>query len=751
MRIRLVVAAVVPLVLAGGCVSTITTAHATPTCPTQPRTACGGRIIPEAQQSAGFLTYNEWIGAMTELQTESMQGTIPDRLRFNNIGQTAGGRPVYDVMITDFSDPSPLSSRVGLYFNGDIHGDERDGTEGFARVAEDLAETTDPTLADDLKHEVIVMTDANPDGWQCGDVPDGATQPAPTCQQAQANPLGTQACPSTAPTMPPVVEFTRANQATHDLNREWPVVGFQNPTTCPLTDPEVQGLVQANGNYLHRTLGINFAYGYDVHGSSTVETPPTAQLMLDVLLSAGQFDLKHSMLQTQIFNQYMSNLSATTTDNILAEIGGATGQMIYRVGEWDTSWDIYGYLVSGGYADWQANQWTGLGAVTGTIELWINGEPGQENTFTGFNQEIEASNVHSMRVAVRTAMDIAMQPQQASLALPGPIAYVSNSHSLTADNCTGSTAPPCHATTRPPGKPYPATTDQFFKDLIPYADHPITALDASSISSAPQLAPYADVVVAQDAHLSNTAFLGALNQYAQNGGIVILTDGALQDLASFTGLGSSHTGSIPSSAVSSGLVYAGYINQVAGDPLTAGMRPLGSQTYEPVPVGYGIDNTFSSSSSTVHSPAWWVSQNVWEAAGGRTAGTTGTGNTSLGEIPLGSGKVRIIGALLPDPTSDPGLSSPSGSTPHPFGVSDYAVTYVGYRLFENVLGASAQLSPPIVESCPFSTGAPSLPTATCTPATSTPEAPATALLVLAPLALLGATAMFRRRRTSRAT
>ena len=695
-------------------------AHAAPTCPGD-RTACGGRIIPEATQSAGFLTYSEWIGAMTTLQSEH-----PGRVRFDDIGTTAGGRPVYEVIVTDFSDPSPLSSRTGLYFNGDIHGDERDGTEGFARVIEDLAETTDPTLTADLQHLVLVFTDANPDGWQCGDVPDGATQPAASCQQAQAcYQSGASACPPGVTTTP-VVEYTRVNAATHDMNREWPVVGFQNPTTFPLADPEVQSLVQAHGNLLHRTLGINFAYGYDVHGSATFETPPTAQLMLDVLLSAGELDLKRSMLQTQIFSQYMSNLSATSNDNVLSEIGGATGQQVYRVGDWDTSWDIYGYLVSGGYADWQANQWTGLGAVTGTIELWVNGEPGQENTYTGFNQLIEASNVHSVRVAVRTAMDLAMQPQRASLTLPGSVAYVTDRFTLQAGSGGGDTTPVGAPATRPPGKPYPSSTNRFFTDLAPYADHPITALDAASVGSAAQLSGFAAVVVAQDAHLDQPAFLAALRGYAASGGLVILTDGALRDLAPL--------GLVPASAVSSALVYAGYVDPVQGDPLTRGMRPLGRQTYEPVPVGYPIDNTFSSSQSTVHSPAWSVTQSAWEGAGGRTAGTTGTGQTSLGEIAIGQGRVRILGSLLPDP---------SGDAAHPFGVSDYGVTYVGYRLFENLLGATAALTPPISESGPLTTNPGLTP---LFPPSSTPEAPTTPLLLLAPVGLLAASPWWSRRR-----
>ena len=680
-------------------VATTVRAFAVPTCPGADRTVCGGRIIPEAMQSAGFLTYDEWIAAMTALQTEH-----PDRVRFDNIGQTAGGRPLYDVVVTDFTAPAPISERAGMYFNGDIHGDERDGTEGFARVIEDLAETTDTTLSNLLKQEVLVFTDANPDGWQVGDY-DGS--------------------------VPPTGTFTRENAAVHDLNREWPVVGFQNPTTFPLTDPEVQAIVQAHGNILHRDLAVRFAYGFDVHGSATTETPPAAQLMLDVLLSAGESDLKKSMLQTQVFSQYMTNLSATTNNNVLATIAGATGQQVYRVGDWDTSWDIYGYLVSGGYADWQANQWTGLGAVTGTIELFINGEPGQENTFVGFNQTIEAANVHSMRVAVRTAMDLAAQPQQAALTLPGPIAYVHNGFALQQGDGSGDTTPVGNPATRPPGRPYPATTDQFFTDLATYADHPVTQLDSTQITSAAQLSGFADVVVAQDAHLSDTAFLAALREYASAGGVVIVTDGALRDLAPL--------GIVPASALGSDLVYAGYVDANQSDPLAHGLRPLSRQTYEPVPVGYPIDNTFSSSSSSVHSPAWWVDQTAWESAGGRTVGTTGASKTSLGEVQVGLGRVRILGSLLPDP---------SGDAAHPFGVSDYAATYAGYQLFENLLGASAHLTPPIVESCPLSTN-PSV-DSSCTLA-SVPEAPSPTLLLLAPSLLMAAGALVRRRRRAQPT
>ena len=114
-----------------------------------------------------------------------------------------------------------------------------------------------------------------------------------------------------------------------------------------------------------------------------------------------------------------------------------------------------------------------------------------------------------------------------------------------------------------------------------------------------------------------------------------------------------------------------------------GARPLSRQTYEPVPVGYKIDNTFSSSLSTVHSPVWTIDRSAWEKAGGKTAGTTGSSDrTSLGEIKLGKGRIRILGALLPNPT---------GAFNHPFGVSNYAVTYWGYRVVANMLNARESL------------------------------------------------------------
>jgi hypothetical protein len=616
--------------------------------------AAGRRVIPEPQSATGFLTYPGFQSAMGTLAQR-----YPSRVRVVKVGHSAGGYPLYDVLVSDFSDHRPLSARTGLYFNGSIHGDERDGAEGFARVVEDLAEARSGPVVDQLRHELLVFTFANPDGWVHGDVPDGLEHPPG---------------PADGGAGPGLYSFTRWNQAGHDLNREWPVVGFQNETSFPLVDPEVRDYVSYNGNYLHRKLGVHFAYAFDVHGSAEVRNPPAKQLMLDILMGADQMGLTRTLLQTQVLARYLRNLTRTASADPLHRAAAATGNQIYTPGLWDTTWDIYGYQVSGDYADWMANQTTGLGAVADTVELWVNGEPGQENTYVGYNPLIEESNVHSLRVLVSTAMTAAAARERATLRLPGPVAYLRNRFALRRSPGRG-VAPIGPASVRPPSAPYPASTNRFFSDLARGSSAPVRALDAAQIRSASQLHRYRAIVIAQDPHLDSPAALSALRRYASSGGTVVLTDGALRDLAAW------HI--VPSSAVGRSVVYAGYVTPTTQtDPLTRGARELSSQTYEPVPLGYEISNTFSSATSVDTAPAWWVSTGAWRAAHGDSAGTTGGGHTSLGSVRVGRGRVRIIGSLLPNP---------SGAFTHPFGVDSYDLTYWGYQVLENTLGATARL------------------------------------------------------------
>jgi hypothetical protein len=173
----------------------------------------------------------------------------------------------------------------------------------------------------------------------------------------------------------------------------------------------------------------------------------------------------------------------------------------------------------------------------------------------------------------------------------------------------------------------------------------------------------------------------ALRGFVERGGNLVLTDGAIRNLA--------YMGVVPRSAVGTFSAYAGYIgftrdgsSDTYGDPLSANVNQPGAaegdghrhQTYEPVPIGYAIQNEDGADFNS--SPIWAVNQSTWEGAGGRTAGTTTAEKVTLGELKLGKGTIRIVGAVLPMPTE---------LYYHPFGLANYALTYTGYQVLQNAL------------------------------------------------------------------
>jgi hypothetical protein len=173
-----------------------------------------------------------------------------------------------------------------------------------------------------------------------------------------------------------------------------------------------------------------------------------------------------------------------------------------------------------------------------------------------------------------------------------------------------------------------------------------------------------------------------LRSYAERGGNLVLTDGALRNLA--------YMGIVARGFVNDFAVYAGYVaftrdgsTDTYGDPLGHNVNQPGAaegpgfrhQTYEPVPIGYPISPP-DDDTQLASSPVWAIDQIEWERVGGRTAGTTTADETTLGELPLGSGVVRVIGALLP---------MPSNQAYHPFGLASYALAYSGYQVLLNAL------------------------------------------------------------------
>ena len=176
-----------------------------------------------------------------------------------------------------------------------------------------------------------------------------------------------------------------------------------------------------------------------------------------------------------------------------------------------------------------------------------------------------------------------------------------------------------------------------------------------------------------------------LREYARQGGNLVLTDGAIRNVA--------YMGLVDRELVNTFSVYAGFIGftrdgetSTYDDPLAQQVQRPGAaegpqhrhQTFEPVPIGFAIQNEEGADFNS--SPVWSVDLFEWERAGGRTVGITTPDQVTLGELPVGRGQVRIIGPVLPRPTEQ---------YYHPFGLASHAVTYTGYQVLNNALQVPA--------------------------------------------------------------
>jgi hypothetical protein len=214
------------------------------------------------------------------------------------------------------------------------------------------------------------------------------------------------------------------------------------------------------------------------------------------------------------------------------------------------------------------------------------------------------------------------------------------------------------------------------------------------------------------------AWLAALEQYVRNGGNLVLTDGALRALP---GLTKGTSTPIPDAAVKRETVYVGQMtfdrsaadgDETITDPLAKDIAQQGArfntgerrQTFEPTPLGFSIQDASGGDQSNARQ--YDVDLAAWEAAGGRTAATSADAGdrdaapvytkTTLGELALGSGHIRIAGALLPQPSEE---------FDHPLGLEPYAVTYTGYILVCNLLDCTvSNTAAPGTELPPGGTG-----------------------------------------------
>ena len=198
------------------------------------------------------------------------------------------------------------------------------------------------------------------------------------------------------------------------------------------------------------------------------------------------------------------------------------------------------------------------------------------------------------------------------------------------------------------------------------------------------------------------AYMAKLKSWVEAGGNLVLTDGALRGLPELT--------SVPGTAILPQTVYVGQSTfrrcetfaddpgacqsdvETLDDPLAKNVAQPGArfntgmrrQMYESTPLGFAIQNEEGADASFARQ--YDVDQQAFAAAGGRVVGASVDAGardagpvlerTTLGEIAIGQGHVRIAGALLPQPSTE---------YDHPLGLEPYAVTYTGYLVFCNLV------------------------------------------------------------------
>lgn len=205
-------------------------------------------------------------------------------------------------------------------------------------------------------------------------------------------------------------------------------------------------------------------------------------------------------------------------------------------------------------------------------------------------------------------------------------------------------------------------------------------------------------------------WFGLLKAFAERGGTLVLTDKALAALDPL--------GIVPAKAIVHGREYGGWVSFTDADnlptmeklPLTTGMdRPgaaesagagleLRRQTYDPGALGFKIsEDSAPCLRGVCDAPQTIVDTAAWQKAGGIVAGRAAVlapGNTTsepigvvLGEVPVGKGRIRISGGLLPSPTQ---------VNPHPFGLEGFGLSWTGWQTLVNLLSAGqpAVLAPP---------------------------------------------------------
>ena len=623
MKKQLVVAIAIALGL------TTVPVEATPVCPDEPRTACGGRIFPEAENSTAFVQHDsgEYLDGIKALARD-----YPRFVKVRNFSEVLGrdvksvdGRDIWLVEITDFE--APEENKIPVAVSLSVHGPERAGLEGGVRYMEDLArwaaddrdrvlkngtdkDSIEVPILEAMRKVHLYIADINPDGWSNGDVANGGV-------------------------------YMRGNGAGIDLNREFPTQGWTRVAYTPLSEPE-----SIAWNDLMQEVQPKVTA--DLHGEIT----SAQDSFTDIMLPAGQWDPLKQAREEALARHMKSNVA-----RYFEEEGVSAGEVSGNAGmspaEYATGYDVVGYDASGFMGDWFNQEFD---AIDMDVEHFLSHlVPNSAWSFP-----LEQAHIAAVRGEIETLIVEAIATEDVRVRLRlGRVGYLNDPRVITDADGYGGPKPPKGVTP----ESYRSTRMRYFKDLSRYATLPLRKLSPARIARG--FGRLETVVIADRLGaraLRSPRRIKALKNFVRKGGNLVLTDAALKLLAKL--------GVVRKKAVTKTLYNAGHVDVLRWkDPYLKGVHHTASQTYYEVPLGYSVDEDAS--------PHWMVKRRAWKKAKGRVvAYVDQRSQVGVGRVRMGRGTIGIFGAILPPATE---------KFDHFFGLADYAVSVAGGQILNNML------------------------------------------------------------------
>nr|WP_233752248.1 MULTISPECIES: M14 family metallopeptidase [Halostella] len=753
-------------------------------------------VFPPVEAARNFVSYRETGQGLRYLESE-----FPDRVRVHTLEESPGWanrftgedpdpQEIYVADVTNDVRGDSFAEKEKAVFSLSIHGDERAGAETGCRLIEDIARGEAPEFEELLDDIALVFVFTNPDGWvsrkleyEIPWVPDGVTN------------------------------FQRGNASGVDTNRQYPTMGWVDPSFWPA---EPDGAPDEYYDVVPDSLAVvdhfrgydNVEYLCDYHGMYIADS------MVFNLETNAPFDHDgtHDLDEVNIRIGEGMESQWGGVDAIADDISRAAGEMYPwpwapddyapdSLFDYGTIYDSLAYQVTGAFLGWagQPEEFGGLGAITVAPEIILaNNLTAAEIDWKPYS---ERHLVTAYRISMREYAQMAAADTDATVATggqdtayvttdeltrssadlshtdespgkgngrgqdratevrrrhdvvqPGPSGRASvaedatgSSHSLSVTLSGDGDAAEGTVRLENPGgqvvreidlaeradpdaagrrhdfegwyvrrpeagqwsvevevegdaeievemtvldsdeehpdpeevlgysqREYTVNPMQFFADLSEHLeDGDMDGLRVHDVRVGRLLRGnsgerrYDKLVLSHDGGIDDQRYLAAIEAFVEAGGDLVLTDSGVNLLSA---LDVGDAADIEASDVRDVDVrFANLDDRDFDHPLLDGIRPRQQEMWKGPQLGYTTD---------VDQPATVVEPDAFEAAGGRVAGTTG-GGVSAGTLAAGDAEISVLGSILP-PAQQTEL--------HPFGMGDYAVSFMGHTLLCNALG-----------------------------------------------------------------